>query len=66
MTLSAIILTTSELTLPFLHEYDIQIQLLIENKLIICALGNLHYNVRIKCKFPKAQIMSLFSINNWI
>ena len=26
-----------------LHEYDIQIKLLIENKLIICALGNLHY-----------------------
>ena len=57
MTLSVIILTTSELTSP-LHEYEIQIKLLIENKLIICTLGNLLY-----CKFPKAQIMSLFSIN---
>ena len=29
------------------HEYDIQIKLLIEDKLIICALGNLHYQVYI-------------------
>ena len=43
MTLSAIILATSELRL--LHEYDIQIKLLIENKLIIGALGNLHYQI---------------------
>ena len=26
-------------------KYDIQIKLLIENKLIICALGNLHYEI---------------------
>ena len=41
MTLSAILLTTSELV-RLLHEYDIQIKLLIENKVIVCALGNLH------------------------
>ena len=27
------------------EEYVIQIKLLIENKLIICALGNLHYKI---------------------
>jgi hypothetical protein len=37
------LLTTSKLTSPFLHEYDIQIKLLSENKLIIWAFGNLHY-----------------------
>ena len=37
MTLSAIVLTTSELT-SLLHEYDIQIKLLLGNKLIIYAL----------------------------
>ena len=36
MTLSVIILTTSELTLPFLHGYGIQIKLLIETKPIVC------------------------------
>ena len=44
MTLSAILFPTSELTSPF-TEYDIQIKLLIENKLIICSLGNLHYRI---------------------
>ena len=43
MTISAITLATSELHL--LHEYDIQIKLLIENKLIICALRILHYKI---------------------
>ena len=44
MTLSAILLTTKR-TNCLLHEYDIQIKLLIENKLIICALGNLHCKI---------------------
>ena len=39
------LLTTSELTSLFLHEYDIQIKLLIETKPVICALGNLHYKI---------------------
>ena len=33
MTLSTILLTTRELTSPFLHEHDIQIKLLIENNI---------------------------------
>ena len=36
ITLSVIILTTSELTSPFLHEYDIQMKLLIETKPTVC------------------------------
>ena len=32
-------------SLRLLREYDIRIKLLIENKLIICALGNLHCKV---------------------
>ena len=39
MTLCAILLTTSELTPPFLHEYDIQIKLLIETKPEVSSLG---------------------------
>ena len=39
------LLTTSELLRHFKHEYDIQIKLLSENKVIICALGNLHYQI---------------------
>ena len=42
MTLSAILLTTRELT-SILHGYDIQIKLLIENKLIIFLLRS--YNL---------------------
>ena len=30
---------------PIILLYFIQIKLLIENKLIICALGNLHYKI---------------------
>ena len=39
MTLSVIILTTSELTSAVLHEYDIQIKLLIETKPIVCQVA---------------------------
>ena len=49
MTLSAIILTTSELTSPSNPGSGSNFSLEI-----------------LQCKFPKAQIMSLFSINNWI
>ena len=46
MTLSVIILTTSELTFSVLHEYDIQIKLLIETKPIVCLPWEiLHYKV---------------------
>jgi len=63
MTLSVIILTTSELTSPFLHEYDIQIrrsEVRIPVLVQVFLLGS--YNV----KFPKAQTMGLVSINNWV
>ena len=61
MTLSAILLTTSELT-SLLHEYDIQIKLLIENKLIIRALGNLHYRIsREKQRFESRFWFKFFS-----
>ena len=55
MTLSVIILTTSELTSRFLREYDIQIKLLIETKPIVYLPWEiLHYKISSEKLEPEA------------